>query len=166
MDLKPTSGSITPEERTILKDYATSHNIKSVLEFGPGYSTMSFLACEKIVSLEPNKTWYEKYKGIFEPFANVHIYLFNPNETNISVPEADSYSFDLAFVDSPPARGVLPRFNSLMYALARAKVVFLHDTKRQGEQNTIRTIAEMHPTLEIEQYKTSRGMTRFTRQEN
>lgn len=142
---------------------------KSVLEFGPGFSTYAFVEAEvpRILCCEYLDKWIDVAKERFKDFPQVEIVRF------FDEPEARADiqgEFDLAFVDSPKgyasARTVHPgqedcsRFNACLLALKHSPVVLLHDAYRPLERGTLGRLSQMG--YEVSYYETSEvGMARI-----
>lgn len=128
---------------------------KSVLEFGPGISTLALIEAEvpKIVTLEHDPEWYDKAKEEFAKYPQVEVrrYVDDPVAT---AELADDEVFDLAVVDSPkgfihkvkgvkgmrkrhPGQEDCSRYNTCLLALKHSPVVFLHDAYRPYERATL-----------------------------
>lgn len=146
---------------------------RTVLEFGPGISTLAFIeaGCQRIATCEYQDKWIEKAKTDFTSCPQVSVHRFK-NAVDVEVSGLSRRDFDLVFVDSPigsesrsfvPLEGQedCPRFNTLVYALRCAPVVLLHDAKREGEQRTLTRIAEMGYSVEM--IETVKGIARIVR---
>ena len=143
--------TLAPEDYQLLLDEAKGK--KSVLEFGPGFSTFAFIEAEvgRILCCEYLDKWIEFSNERFKDYPQVEIIRF------LDEPEAKAdigdEQFDLAFVDSPKgfwgARTVHPgqedcsRLNTCLLALKHAPVVLLHDTVRPLERGTLCRLSSM-----------------------
>jgi predicted O-methyltransferase YrrM len=127
---------------------------KSVLEFGPGASTQTFLdlGVERIVTCEHLDQWLDVAKERFKDAPRVTVLKFY-DEFPVVVDGLDTEEqFDIGFVDSPkgfdPVRKVhegyedYSRLNTLIFALERCKVVLLHDALRAHEQASLRRLQD------------------------
>jgi hypothetical protein len=144
---------------------------KTILEFGPGASTEVFAGFGLLVTtVEHQQKWYEVAKERFKDRPNVRV-LKGEDEIPFRVPELDdSEKFDMAFVDAPqgyyPKRKIhkgyedCSRFNSTLFALERAPVVFLHDAIRPLERGTLCRLTRMG--YQVETIKVPFGMAKIT----
>jgi DNA-binding transcriptional LysR family regulator len=126
---------------------------KTALEFGPGISTFALIEAgvEKIVTLEHNDEWLSKALEQFKDYPQVEVRPYVDEPVALADVEED---FDVAFVDSPKghthkvieALGVrkvhsgmedCSRFNTCLFALDRAPIVYLHDAYRPLERGTL-----------------------------
>jgi hypothetical protein len=144
---------------------------KTILEFGPGASTEVFARFGLLVTtVEHQQKWYEVAKERFKDYPNVRV-LKGEDEIPFRVPELDdSEMFDMAFVDAP--QGYYPmrkahkgyedcsRYNTTLFALQRAPVVFLHDTIRPLERGTLNRLRRMD--YQVETIKVPYGMAKIT----
>lgn len=170
-----------PEERRIFEfcDYgALLHECarvgaRSVLEFGPGISTLALVesGAEMIRTCEYQDRWIAQAAELLRghPHVSVHRYC---NEPVVKMQDDPGNEFDLAFVDSPlgvPSRGAVRhpeqedcnRLNTVLYALDRSPVVLLHDAKREGEAATLARVAAMRHRVEM--IDTRKGIARIVR---
>jgi hypothetical protein len=144
---------------------------KTILEFGPGASTEVFARFGLLVTtVEHQQKWYEVAKERFKDYPNVRV-LKGEDEIPFRVPELDdSEMFDMAFVDAPqgyfPKRKIhkgyedCSRYNTTLFALQRAPVVFLHDTIRPLERGTLGRLRRMD--YQVETIKVPYGMAKIT----
>jgi len=130
------SASILPEEYRFLQEFCAANDVKRVLEFGTGVSTLAFLeaGCE-VVSVEENCKWFEQAQRTLTA-PNCTLLLGAPPNI-MAHPAIAERAFDLAFVDGPAAKGPLPRLHSVQAAMLSAPIVMLHDANRPGETATI-----------------------------
>ena len=121
---------------------------KTCLEFGPGESTQALIeiGLEKIVTCEYVPKWLAVARKRFAK--HKHVYCLSFTDTFPVVVEGDcNERFDIAFVDAPkgfnPVRTIHPeapdcsRLNTVLFALERCDVVFLHDAQRPLERATL-----------------------------
>lgn len=149
-------------------------NAKTVLEFGPGNSTLAWVeaGCTDITTLEHQAKWFMIAKANLAKYKNVKLLPYN-NTPVIEIPALNGKKFDLIFVDSPVGMEASPKFaprfpgqencsrlNTLLFALDRAPVILLHDAKREGEQNTLK---RLNGAYNIEMIDTVKGFARITR---
>lgn len=132
-----------PEERHFwsFSDYATVMNItamlsaRTVLEFGPGSSTLSLLegGASKIDCCEDDPDWFsvyvERLQQRFPHRVTMHSYVWSDP---LNVPVVDERRYDLALVDGP--FGTERRPAVIAYALRRASNVLVptEDYKTAG----------------------------------
>lgn len=150
------SATILPEEYQFLQEFCKANNVRQVIEFGPGVSTLAFLRAGcAVVSVEENpRHFQEAQRGLW---ARDCALLLGAPPAIMEHPTITGRTFDLAFVDGPAAKGPLPRLHSMQAAMSLAPVVMLHDTNRPGEKATI---AEMMKDGEwsLETRASSRGI--------
>ena len=133
--------AVLVSECKVIEDYVRREGIRSVLEFGPGRSTLMFAAagCE-VWTAECNEDWLDHYRQLFADEPAIHIVPFE-NIPSIRIPELEGKRFDLAFIDSPTGHefppGMSSRLNSCGFAGQHADRLLLHDAERAGEQATI-----------------------------
>jgi len=165
-------GGIEDDDATALHQIVQDHKIKSLLEFGPGYSTHAFLCAgvERIVSCEHDPNWLATARGLFATEKRVTILPYT--NTPVVAVNLEGQTFDAAFVDSPEgsakARVVhrgqedLSRYNTLRAALIHAPLAFLHDARRPLEQAALaRLVAE--GVAEWDMFATTKGIARLRR---
>lgn len=143
----PHSRPIDSYDMDALKAEIERIDAKSVLEFGPGYTTQIFLelGIKRIVTCEHMEKWLEVAKERFAGDDRVRVISY----TNTVPVEADlgGEKFDIALVDSPqgfasarvshPGMEDCSRLNTCLFALEHAKVVLLHDADRPLERGTL-----------------------------
>ena len=119
---------ISHEDWDCMKELIKKHNIKSVLEFGPGASTEKF--CEagmEVISLETDGTWA---KEVIQRYPSATVFVWD----NYDLPDGVvGREFDLAFVD-----GITPRSSQMRHSIQLAKNVLLHDANRPKEKQLVR----------------------------
>jgi hypothetical protein len=156
--------TLPQEDYAILLREATGK--KSVLEFGPGFSTFAFIEAgvPRILCCEYLEKYYHFAKERFKDYPQVEIRWFW-DKSPVAVMEcpggsqqSDPYEeFDLAFVDSPKGyagqrtihedQKDCSRLNTCLLALQHAPVVLLHDAYRPLERGTLtRLRLEGHKT--------------------
>lgn len=167
-------GVFTFDDYGALLAAAREANAKSILEFGPGASTLALIeaGCERIVTCEYQQPWLSAAAERLAPYPQVDLRRY----VNVSDVEVEGLArdeaFDLAFVDSPlgceakrkieiPGQEGCSRLNTLIYALGRAPVVLFHDAKRAGEQRSIERVRAMGHSVEM--IDTVKGMARIVR---
>ncbi len=138
--------AVLASECKVIEDFVRREGIRSVLEFGPGRSTLMFVAagCE-VWTAECNAYWLQYYQQLFAGEPAIHMIPFE-NVPIVSIPEMEGRRFELAFVDSPAGHefppGMSPRLNACEFAAQHANQLLLHDAERPGELATIRRMQE------------------------
>lgn len=148
---------------------------KSVLEFGPGFSTFAFIEAgvERILCCEYLDQWIEHGKERFKDYPQVEIIRFL-NEPEAKADIGDE-QFELALVDSPKgykqARVVHPgqedcsRLNTCLLALKHAPVVLLHDAARPLERGTLGRLSQLGHKIRFYTDASQGGMARIERRD-
>jgi hypothetical protein len=171
------------EDYEILLREATG--TKSVLEFGPGFSTYAFIEAgvPRILCCEYLDKWFEFAKVRFKDYPQVEIRRFLDEapvatfEVRPGVFKADSLEcFDLAFVDSPKgyagARTIHPdqidcsRLNTCLLALMHSPVVLLHDAYRPLERGTLGRLSAAGHKVTFYNKASRGGLARIERNAN
>lgn len=123
-------GSITDRDWMFMCDVFKTYNIKNVLEFGAGLSTLLMATkVDTVVTFETQQGWIDKIKEMSDEKKN-HFFLWNGKK--IGITNDKNVKFDFAFVDGP-AGGVNREF-STKYASQLANVIIVHDAGRQWEK--------------------------------
>jgi predicted O-methyltransferase YrrM len=169
---RPTSSMVLHREDVEhLKSAVADLGAKTILEFGPGLSTEVFDGLGlQVTTVEHHDKWYEVAKERFKDKPNVRV-LKGEDEMPFRVPELDdAEKFDMAFVDAPqgyfPMRKVhegyedCSRFNTTIFALQHAPVVFLHDAIRPLERGTLCRLKRLG--YQIETIRVPLGMAKIT----
>lgn len=146
---------------------------RSVLEFGPGASTLALVeaGCERIVTCEYQDRWLLRAVEMLKPFPQVSVHRYR-NAAEVTVDGLPERQFDLAFVDSPlgiearmhadiGGQEGCSRLNTLLFALGRAPIVLFHDAKREGELRSLERVIALGHTVDM--IDTIKGMARVTR---
>lgn len=132
-------GSIDRQEWDQLCHFITEHKIRTILEFGPGISSKLFSAlCPTVHSIEEDPNWRKKCT------------------TCVDKPILQNY--DMAFVDGPKGTVKKSRYHSVALAKQYTKLIIFHDTKRQGEKETITGLLA---NWERTEFASKRGLTIF-----
>jgi hypothetical protein len=159
------------EDYAILMREATGK--KSVLEFGPGFSTFAFIEAgvPRILCCEYLDKWLAIAKERFKDHPQVEIirYLDEPEARA----DIGGEQFDLALVDSPkgyagartahPGQEDCSRFNTCLLALKYAPVVLLHDAYRPLERGTLGRLRVMGHKTTFYPDSGKSGMARIDR---
>jgi predicted O-methyltransferase YrrM len=147
----------------------------SVLEFGPGNTTDIFIKAgvPRIITCEYIEKWYEVARERFSENMNVGVLLFTDSVPVVVHGLSDDETFDVGFVDAPKgyaaARTIhkgyedCSRFNTVLFALERCKVVYLHDAIRPLERGTLARLRLMG--YEHEFLKSPFGLARIWKRE-
>lgn len=144
--------SLTKIEFEILQKIINNNNIKSVLEFGPGTSTVFFknMKCN-IDSYEYVQKYMDYYKKIYNIDSTI---FYDVPGLNIITDKM----YDLSLVDSPKGTKHLSRYNTLHYAISSSKIVIIHDCHRSGEKESIQKIMNDNPDIKCHIYNTEKGL--------
>ena len=140
-------GCITEEEYYYLYNFVKQNNIKNIVEFGPGTSTFAFLETDphiNIVTLETSRKWKKYYDAKFQRYRNIKVVLFK-NGRQIRLPKGCRSSFEMAFVDGPPARGETKgpaRMQACEFCENITNLIMFHDAEREGERKTLEIMKE------------------------
>ena len=118
--------SLTYKDWVFMSDVMKKYNVKRVLEFGSGLSTLLFNETASTVSFETEKKWADRTKAIK---ADLDIRLWDGKNVELND------KFDLAFVDGPAASGGgwKNREHSIRIASELTDVLIIHDASRKGE---------------------------------
>ena len=108
----------------LISDIIAEYNVKSILEFGSGLSTLLFNEKNmKVISYEDKQPYIDEIK-------------LKNNKCDVRLWDRKSIDtdehFDLAFVDGP--LGGINREHSIRIASELAKIVIIHDAGRKEEQ--------------------------------
>lgn len=149
---------------------------KTVLEFGPGSSTQTFIdaGATRVVSCEYIDKWLEVAKERFRDEPRIEILKFH-DTVPVAVEDFDpEWHFDVGFVDAPkgfiPLRRQHPQFpdcsrlNTCMFALEYCDIVFLHDAMRGCERATLAQLERWGFKCEL--ILTRIGLAKITRDES
>jgi hypothetical protein len=145
---------------------------KSVLEFGPGFSTYAFIEAEvpRILCLEYLDKYFDFAKERFKDFPQVEIGRFWDEPDARGEVEGQ---FDLALVDSPkgyagartahPGQKDCSRLNTCLLALKHSPVVLLHDAYRPLERGTLGRLSAMGHKVSFYKEASRTGVARIER---
>jgi predicted O-methyltransferase YrrM len=136
---------IDEDEAGFLQDFVRLNQVRTVLEFGPGRSTQSFLDVGCLVwSLEHDPAWLEKARQQLAHQQALKQLLLYAVEPELRIPQLEQSSFDIAFIDGPPASFFrhFARLNAIEFAAARTNVILLHDANREMECNSMLVMEE------------------------
>lgn len=121
-------GSLTERDWEFMQGIIEENNVKTVLEFGAGLSTLLLndLGLD-VITLEDKPGWIDKIKSI-NPNCNIVQW------DGVNVPEdiEINFKFDLAFVDGPA--GGQSREVSTKFASNHSNLVIVHDAGREWER--------------------------------
>ena len=118
-------GCITDKDWDFIRETILKYEVKTVLEFGAGLSTLLMNDLAKVTSYETMQPWIDKIKAL-RPDADI-------KQWDGKVIEVDPLvHFDMAFVDGPA--GGVNREQSTKIASVSADVIIVHDAGRQYEK--------------------------------
>ena len=124
-------GSVTDKDWLFIKDLFKKHNIKTVMEFGCGLSTLLYSTlADKVISFETQPGWIKKISDMVPEDKDVTIYQWDGR--NFKLPSGEPTKFDFAFVDGPA--GGPNREWSTKAGSELADLVVVHDAGRQPER--------------------------------
>lgn len=122
-------GCITKEDWDFIQQVIKDNNIKTVLEFGTGLSTLLMADLGvKVITYETMEGWIEKIHGL-NP--KVDIRLWKGESLNDVTKDGDPTKFDMAFVDGPA--GGRSREFSTKIASELSDLIIVHDASRPNE---------------------------------
>jgi hypothetical protein len=155
-----TDASIDEAEGRKLVEWCKKSDVRTVLEFGPGYSTNFFLEAGcKVTCAESDAVWIEHFKQYPES-KRVELVMFKADEIPLAPWTYDmGLRFDIAFIDAP--RGdIFPasRINTALFAWRRCRFIAMHDTNRPGERLTVNILKAIRCRV-MDEYQSARGMT-------
>jgi hypothetical protein len=119
-------GSITDRDWDFLKKVAEKYEVKTLLEFGAGLSTLLFSdIVESSITYETHDGWIKKIKEMSAD--NSEIRKWDGLKVEEELPQ-----FDMCFVDGPAGGGT--REFSTKIASEHAKIIVVHDAGRAPEK--------------------------------
>jgi hypothetical protein len=164
--------TLPPEDYAILLREAMGR--KSVLEFGPGFSTYAFIEAEvpRILCAEYLDKYFDFAKERFRDFPQIELIRFwDDAEATLNVDTKEE--FELAFVDSPkgyagartahPGQEDCSRLNTCLLALKHSPIVLLHDAYRPLERGTLGRLSAMGHKVSYYKDSSRTGMARIER---
>jgi len=154
--------SVDAQDVAAMREVATTHGARTVLEFGPGASTAAFLDLGlDVTSYEHDPAWLAKLRAELPAGAKLHGYA---NAERLSLPEIEGRAFDLALVDGPPGIPEAPpynRFNAAAVCAAASPLVLVHDARRDRERALVAGYAARG--WGVRAWDTHRGLALLTR---
>lgn len=124
LGLEFNGGALTELDWEFINSAIKEHNVKTVLEFGGGLSTLLFnqpeVGLTKVVTYEDKPGWIKK---ILDINSSCDIRLWDGKQT------LDNDHYDFAFVDGPA--NDQPRERSTYLASQQADVIVVHDAGRE-----------------------------------
>jgi len=137
------SGAIQRPVWDRLRDYAIEHEVRSVVEFGIGISSILFShikSIEYIETWETDERWMKKIFPLLDHNRHQVIrYKYSDTEPFFTNPH-NFCGADMGFVDGPSGGGGDGRGKAMLHCACRCRVVFTHDSQRKGEAEAIRQI--------------------------
>jgi len=161
------AATITKEEYHFLSNFLKDEKIKNVLEFGPGISTYCFIENDcNVSSVECDVKWYDKYKEVFKIYDKIDI-IYNDFRKKgfLEIGEIEEKSYDIVFVDSPPAQAPFARLNTLLYAFEKSDTILLHDCRRYAEENSLKLLGRLYQ-FDTEVFSKGKGIAILKRTSN
>ena len=125
-------GCITDRDWMFMKDIVKENNVKTILEFGAGLSSLLFgTMVDKVVTFETQQGWIQKIKDMADDEKHT---FFQWDGINLEIDDLleEGIKFDMAFVDGPA--GSMNREWSTKFGSQLADIVIVHDAGRKGEK--------------------------------
>ena len=114
-----------------MKETIEQNNVKNILEFGAGLSSLLFgITVDKVVTFEDKIGWITKIQDMANE--NNHIFHWDGKTLDLEDFQQDGLKFDMCFVDGPA--GSTNREWSTKYGSELADIVIVHDAGRAGEK--------------------------------
>jgi len=146
-----TDWSVTDDEWIWLAHLVPRYGIKSVLEFGPGYSTLAFDPCS-MICFESDWIWADRLRDLGFPS---QVLAFTATSFALALP---GFELDLGFVDGPPGDTMhYARLNTALACISCCERLCLHDTHRAGEKRTLEILMNLG-CKEIDRYDAGKGL--------
>jgi ADP-heptose:LPS heptosyltransferase len=124
------SGSVTDKDWIFMKDILQKENVRTILEFGAGLSTLLMgTIANKVITYETMDGWINKIKPMADPKKHD---IRKWDGKNVPMRDYDIVHFDFAFVDGPA--GGENREWSVKFASEFADRVIVHDAGRVPER--------------------------------
>jgi len=124
-------GSVTDRDWLYIRDIFKKFNVKTVVEFGCGLSTLLYSSLvDKVISFETQPGWIKKISDMIPEGKDVKIYQWDGK--TFKLPDGEPTKFDFAFVDGPaggPNREWATKAGSEL-----ADLVIVHDAGRVPER--------------------------------
>lgn len=143
-----------------LTKFCVDHNVGSVIEFGPGNSTMALLA-SGIHILDSYEQSEERVAELEEYFKHEESIIINHFPHTWDKPLINSdFCYDLALIDGPTGSSVYPpRINSASICYGHCKYMVFHDSKRDAV--TV-DIIKSKGMVEVDRFNSERGLIALT----
>jgi len=125
LEIKQSNRAIRPRDWTALEGIVSNYNIKTVIEFGLGLSTLCLenMGC-RVISLETNKEYTEKIRPLYK---DTTIKFWNGKNINLNG------QVDMAFVDGPNNR-----LNQVAAVLDHTKIIMIDNCKSKVQRPALR----------------------------
>ena len=125
-------GCITDKDWMFMKKTLQKNNVKTILEFGAGLSSLLFgTMVDKVVTFETQQGWIKKIKDMSDEKVN-HFFHWDGKDLDINDLLEEGIKFDFCFVDGPA--GSMNREWSTKFGSELADIVIVHDAGRKGER--------------------------------
>lgn len=122
-------GSLTARDWEFIQQVIKEHDVKTVLEFGAGLSSLLLgHAGLSVDTFETSQGWIDKITALKNGSAGLNVHLWDGK----TEPSELKPAYDLAFVDGPA--GGQNREEATRIASERARVVIVHDAGREFEK--------------------------------
>lgn len=122
--IKRTLASISEDDEAFILKIMSLNNVKTVLEFGCGVSSLAMSKQAKVTSYETELRFAH---AVSKENPDIDVRLWDGEEIKTELPH-----FDMAFVDGP-AYGI-NREHSTKIASRHADIIIIHDANRPYEQ--------------------------------
>jgi hypothetical protein len=130
---------------------------KTVLEFGPGGSTLALVegGAQRVDTCENDPEWLAHYQARLDPHRQIVTFHAYAHTESLTIPALDDRRFDLGFIDGP--RNTETRWSAIQYALARCTWVACHDGLSWPIVTALREAAATGRSVELLHYNRNPG---------
>jgi predicted O-methyltransferase YrrM len=131
------SYAVDDDDLDVLSHLVLVHNVKTIIEFGPGRSTTHLVKLvSQIDTIEADPEYYKELKAL--PGVNTYLCdLLKDKPPTGLLP-----SYGMTFVDGPRGQERLSRIESLLFVENLTKLIVMHDAHRGGEKESIKLMGD------------------------